>query len=356
MGEKFNRDMSFNTAKKIINFAKTITPLDQVINIGFFGGEPLLCYDLIKKIIDFSQKGTQIERVFLFSITTNGTLLGEHELEYFKSQKVDLCISIDGPARIHDLNRSYKNGRGSFNRVLQNLRLALDIQGFVQVNAVYCPKTFLFLPTTISFFKKLGISSIHLNPDICATWKESDISKLGQSYMKVANEYIQSYENGNEIAINIIDSKIILLLKGGYGTDDVCGMAETEWAFAPSGNIYPCERFIGEDNDPTFCLGNIHTGLNQNNICSILKHRGNKEKRCQSCKIQSYCMNWCGCTNYYTSGYTDTTGKLQCESEKALMKAAKHVLITLKDNDLFLDHFLKYIHEEHYLKHNVLSK
>ena len=349
-GSKFKENMTFETATKVIHFIDNITKnvnTNQIITIGFFGGEPLLCYDLIKRIIDYSNKNIKNNGSIKFSITTNGLLLNKDRLEYLKSQNVDLCISIDGNEEIHNLNRIYLNGRGSFNQVLKNVLLTKKIYGILQVNAVYGPKTLKYLPLTVSFFRTIGASIIHLNPNIRAEWNKESESELFFSYLEIAREFINSYENNEEIAINIIDSKIILLLKGGYTMEDRCGMAKTEWAFAPSGNIYPCERLIGDDNNKSLCLGNVITGLNYTSQNSIIKNCGNKEVKCLTCNIRSFCMNWCGCTNYFSTGLLDSTGDFQCKSEQSLVKIAKFVLVKLKDNDLFLDHFMSYINESY---------
>ncbi|MFB0535860.1 MAG: radical SAM protein [Anaerolineae bacterium] len=349
-GKAFKKDMSFATAQKIVDFAVDITPPGQRIEFGFFGGEPLLRSDLMKEITSYiREQEREARKPVRLSITTNGTLLTQPILDFFKEENVDLCISIDGPAHVHNLNRCYKDGQGSFDEVVRTLHLAMERLGTLQVNAVYGPDTIDFLLESVSFFTQLGVSVIHLNPNICASWGEDTYSKLQEFYMQIADHYIQSYQYRQEIAVNLIDSKIIVLLKGGYEIADKCGMGETEWGFAPSGNIYPCERLIGEDNDSSTCLGNIHTGLDLMRRCSLLKQRGNHNEECKTCDLQKYCMNWCGCTNYYMTGHTNLAGPMICESEKAAIQAAKHVLITLKDNELFLDHFMKYLHEgRHY--------
>jgi uncharacterized protein len=268
-------------------------------------------------------------------------------LDYFRAQKIDLCISIDGPAQVHNLNRVHRNGQGSFAEVVRNLRMAMNCLDAVQVNAVYGPETITSLPESVVFFTELGVPVIHLNPDILASWSENMFPKLAESYMQIANHYIQCYHRGQEIAVNLIDSKLILFLKKGYSIHDMCGMGETEWGFAPSGNIYPCERFIGEDDDLSFCLGNIHTGLDLTRRCSLLQRRGNHDEACRICNLKKYCMNWCGCTNYYLTGKTDSAGPVMCAIEKAAIEAAEHVLVTLSelDNELFIDHLMRYLCE-----------
>ncbi len=300
----------------------------------------------MKKIIGYIRKKEQESgKAICFNVTTNGTLLTQTILDFFKDENVNLCVSIDGPAYVHNLNRCYKNGQGSFEDVVRKIELAVTQLGTLQVNAVYGPDTIEFLVKTISFFTQIGIPVIHLNPNISSFWDENSYIKFQEIYMRIANHYIQCYQEGNEIAINLIDSKIIVMLKDGYQITDMCSMGETEWGFAPSGNIYPCERLIGEDNNSSLCLGNIHTSLDLKRRCSLLKHRGNRNEECETCLWQKFCMNWCGCTNYYLTGYTDLTGPMMCESEKGAILAAKHVLFSLKENELFLDHFMSYLHE-----------
>ena len=99
--------------------------------------------------------------------------------------------------------------------------------------------------------------------------------------MDIATHYIQCYERGQEVALNLIDSKLMLFLKDGYGAEDRCGMGDTEWGFAPSGNIYPCERFVGEDDDLSMCIGNIHTGFETSRRCAVLSKKATEMRNVQ---------------------------------------------------------------------------
>jgi uncharacterized protein len=341
--------MSIVTTKKIVDFALDIIPLGQDLKFGFSGGEPLLYIDLIKNTINYIHEKQQTKKnPISFNITTNGTLLTKPILDYIRREHIDLCISIDGSAPVYNLNRRYKNGRICYNKVVKNLQLALERLNKLQVNAVYGPDTIDHLAKSVSYFTDLGISAIHLNPNIHAFNGNKIASKLRKTYMQIADHYIQCYQNDTEIAINLIDSKIIVFLKGGYDATDKCGMGETEWGFAPSGNIYPCERLIGEDNDLSLCLGNIHTGFDFSNQNSLLKPKNNRNKKCNNCIYQKFCMNWCGCSNYHMTGHTNLVSDTFCESEKAAILAAKFVLTTLNQNELFLDHFMKYLQKGHH--------
>jgi len=340
--------MPFPIAQQIVDFVMGEAPSGQEVQFCFFGGEPFLCFDLIQQIVAYiRQLERRQERPVRLSVTTNGTLLTRPIFDYLKEQEIALCVSMDGPAPVHDLNRRYPGGRGSFEEVLGNVRTAVSELEGVQVNAVYGPETVDSLPETTAFLAQLGAAGIHLNPDITAPWPRAAYAKLRECYLRIAETYVQSYRRGREIAVSLIDSKILLFLKGGYAAEDLCGMGETEWGFAPSGNIYPCERFIGEDADSPFCLGNIRTGLDTTRRCALAQQRGNRNPECVDCEYVQYCMNWCGCTNYYRTGHSNLAGPMLCASERAAIGAARHVFVTLAEqgNDLFTDHIGRYMNQ-----------
>ncbi|MFX1566365.1 MAG: radical SAM protein [Promethearchaeota archaeon] len=345
-GRKFKKDMSFATVQKVVDFIFRVSPPEQKISFTFFGGEPFLCFDLIQRAVEYINNQVRArDRLVDFSITSNGTLLSEEILDFLNKENITLCISIDGTRHVHNKYRRFPDGRGSFDDVVEKLHLSLRKLGEVQVNTVYSPDTLDSLSECVSFFTQLGISSIHLNPNIRASWTKQVLPRFRKTYRKIADLYIEKYQQSQEIAVNLIDSKIILFLKGGYFALDRCMMGETEWGFAPSGNIYPCERLIGED-DGQLCLGNVHSGLNKKLQCELIGNREIQNEECRSCSLRKYCMNSCGCTNFHMTGSPNLTSSTMCASEKAAIDAAKQVLLSLKENDLFIDHFMQYLHEE----------
>ncbi len=349
-GRSFNRHMSLETAQRAVDFAMERTQPNERIEFAFFGGEPLLRFDLIKQTVQYIHEQTSHSpRQIIFSLTSNGTILTEEILDFLLREHIDYCISLDGPEHVHDRHRVFPNGRGSFHQVVSNLVWALSRLQRIQVNAVYGPTTFEYLPETVAMLLELGVPSIHLNMDILGHWQKEHWERFAPIFQQVADLYIASYERGQEVAINWIDGKIILFLKGGYAETDTCGLGTRQWAIAPSGNIYPCERFIGEDDDPRFQLGNLYTGIDERRRVLIMSQAGNRNEACLRCELRPYCMNWCGCTNYYTTGRIHVAAPVLCAHEKAAIAAARNVLATLteQDNDLFINHMLHYFQAGH---------
>ncbi len=346
-GAKLRKEMPAEIALRIVDFAFRISPPGRAANLNYFGGEPMLCFPLIQQLTaHIRQRERETGKQFTLGITTNGTLLKRGALEYLRSEDIDLCVSLDGPAAIHNRYRVYRDGRGSFDDVVAGLREALKVLPSVQVNSVYGPATLGHLVETVALLDGLGATMIHLNPDISAVWTRQAQDELDANLMGVAEYYIRSFERGRELAINVIDSKIMLFIKGGHGAEDLCGMGETEWAFAPSGNIYPCERFIGDDTDASLRLGNIQTGIDPTRRCQLIQQRGNVNQACADCGLRPYCMNWCGCTNYHMTGRANVAAPALCAIERASIRAARHVFETLsqQENPLFLEHLARAFH------------
>ncbi len=345
-GHSSKPDMSPATARKCVDFGLETLPAGKSLELGLFGGEPLLRFDLVQEITAYAyRKAAEKQKPVRFSITTNGTMVTPAIIDFVADQGIDLCFSIDGPPDLHDRNRIYHDGRGSFADAFSPLQLALSKLNTVEVNAVFGPDTITEIPRSLRFFVDSGISVIHFNPNITATWPNYLRPKLWDIYTEVAEFYIGCYKQGHEIAVNLLDSKMLLFIKGGYAAGDRCAMGNGEWGFAPSGNIYPCERFIGEDGDSPFCLGNIHNGLDLNRGCGLQLKRGNHNSECLTCGFGNYCMNWCGCTNYFMSGQTDLAAPILCAMEQATIRAARQVFESLvnAENDVFADHMYNYL-------------
>ncbi|WP_428739318.1 radical SAM protein [Sulfurimonas sp.] len=340
-GEKSSCTMDIETAKKIIDFIILITPPKEDLSIGFFGGEPLMELGLIDEIIEYIYT-KNLPHPISFSITTNGTLLNSSAIDLIKKHGINISVSIDGPQDIHDKFRKDKYGNGTFNRISKNIKNLANHIEYFQVNSVFTPLTIKRLDETVRFLIDNELYRIHLNPDVSIEWGEESFDDIADGYQNIADTYIEMFNQGQEIAINLLDSKLILFFKGGYEERDKCGMGETEFGFAPSGNVYPCERLIGDDTDEQMNMGNVHTGVNLLHRCVIGRKEANENEECKECELQKYCMNWCGCTNYHMTGSASKASAMMCYSERHAIKAAKYVFESLQDNELFAQHMLNY--------------
>lgn len=119
------KNMDWSMARKGIDFLYAHSRDSRVVYLGFYGGEPLLRYDLIEKSISYANSLFEGKHLN-FTITTNGSLLTKKMIEFFLKNDVKITISLDGPAEIQDKNRKFaSNDRGTFNTVYNNIKSIL---------------------------------------------------------------------------------------------------------------------------------------------------------------------------------------------------------------------------------------
>ncbi len=336
---KNNATMSIGTAAKIIDFVYQNVRKNETIEIGYFGGEPLLEIDLIREITGMirSHPAHDKNRTIL-SVTTNGTIYSESISRFLAENDTILNISCDGPRVVQDASRHFADGSGSSAIVEPNIKRVLKDFPLTPVNAVYSPDNLCLLPDIVDYLASLGVRSIYLNPNISAGWTEKEADILPEIYNAVARKYIEYYHRGEPRYVSLIDSAVAVVLRGGYKPSERCKMGDGEYAFGPSGNIYPCERLIGSDDGKEHCLGNINGEFVRGKCCKAISSSAiNKE--CRECGIKDYCMNWCGCTNYFSTGQYNMVGPFMCASEKASINIALQLIRKMGDDGLnFSDH------------------
>ena len=107
--------MSLDMADQIVNFAFRNTPASEDIDIGFFGGEPLLEFPLLGEVTQRieTHPGYDPCRV-KFSVVTNGTLLTTEIAQFLQQHHIALTISYDGPSAVHDKYRHFPGRGGNF--------------------------------------------------------------------------------------------------------------------------------------------------------------------------------------------------------------------------------------------------
>jgi len=333
--------MGLDTAERIVEFMFRDAPASRDIEIGLFGGEPLLEFGLIRSITERITRHPAYsrERVAL-TITTNGTIFSEDIAAFLRKYDFKLCISCDGPPHIHDLFRRTIDGQGSGARVEDTLRRAKAGLPKVLVNAVYHPQTFRYLPETVEYFSELGLRQIYLNPDYSAAWTESEADELAEVYRTLGERYVRWYLSGDPHFISVIDSKITVLVRGGYHPLERCQMGKGEMAFTPDGGIYPCERLIGDGVDTGHRIGHVNEGVDLSRLSCRLAPGHDVNPECLECGVRDCCMHWCACSNVFMTGYYNRVGAILCASEKAGIRTACDVFETLERQlgPVFLHH------------------
>jgi uncharacterized protein len=268
---------------KAINFLKYIfdikhTSKKNKIIIGFYGGEPLLNIEFIKRIVEFSnQLKTNKELDISYSMTTNATLIHKY-IDFLVENKFELLISLDGNEENHSYRIFRKNKKNSFHKVIENIdRIQRDyteyFSEYVSFNAVLHNKNSvkdIYEFVYLRYHKIPRISELVLkdiNPD-----NKKSVEHLFHSKQKSEIEYQKEESNilpHNEIflykeltdflkyySINFFAFNINSLLgnEEKYFPTDTCIPFKRRIFFSTNNKLFPCEKinkkyFMGEINE-----------------------------------------------------------------------------------------------------------
>lgn len=241
--------MNIKTALNAIDFffAHNKKRVDNVA-ITFFGGEPLLNFKLIKQCVEYARdKNRRQKQKLEFSITTNGTLLNDNTIDFLKREKIILGISIDGPKEIHDCNRVFKNGQGTFDLIMKNI---LNIK---KRYPQYYDQFVSFIVTIAPPFELLKREAFFNHEDIF-DGKEIKVNFLNSSLTCFFNNFDKdifnqlAYQNGL-VMKNYIDSH----LKGNIYYNRF-GRSLYEHYFRKIHYRPVCSRFEKEFIVPALCV------------------------------------------------------------------------------------------------------
>jgi len=340
-GAKRPGAMPWDTARAALSFAFGFrTPKLQ---LGFFGGEPLLAWDLLKRCTEqaetlASEQGAELRK----TVTTNATLLNPERVDWLRGHAFYPALSLDGNRAMHDATRPFADGRSSFAACLRGLRLALEGFPGVEVILVPDPCNVAHLAEGVRYLaERENVLRLSVSPNFYATWDAAGLAALRLAFDAIADFYLERHRRGRPLAINVIDSKVITRLKDGYACRDRCNFGEREIAVAPSGRLYPCERLIGDDTDHRMCIGDVWSGFDEARRREVLARRGNVNGECLKCGLRRRCMNWCCCINYTLTGAIDRTDGIVCFHERAAIEVADRVAAALfaERNPAFLQRF-----------------
>lgn len=349
-GRKSAKSMPWNVACAAIDFALDDVLLTAVkyqrkpeLILGFFGGEPLLEWDLLRRCHDYAEEKTRENGIiFRSTLTTNMTLLDEEKAAWLKTRNYYLGLSMDGNADMHHVWRTYAGGRHSHDDCIRALQYFRDANDKAEIIMVVDPGNVSHLSESVRWLSRHSPLKMILNPNYGARWDEQSQQILRLEYEKVADYYKDCFRKNHPIHINVLDGKIKTHLSGGYRDCDLCSFGEKEIAVSASGHFYPCARLVGEDDNTDLRFGNVYEGYDHAKRIRYILERGNKTEACSHCTLRSRCMSWCGCVNYVTSnGQINQVGSFTCFHERLSIELADRVASTLweEKNPSFLARF-----------------
>lgn len=322
-GRKFHRPMPRRMGRRAIARAfRTIRPGGQ-LELGFFGGEPLLEAEAILDWVQFAETCADRQKKHLrLNVTTNGTLLHESAWRVMTHPAVQLSISHDGMAAVNDRYRKTIEGRGVSETVVGTIERLLAANIEFDVVMVVRPETLHSMQAGIQFLWDLGVRHFVWSLDHWATWTVSEATELQQQIYLCASDWWQRLPNGS---LNCFDEAFAHLTQLESSCSARCGFGVTQIAVAPSGSLYPCERLIGSDDSSNPSRLNGSTMMGRDFLHPTVATR-QVDDNCQACVLQPQCSTSCCCTNYIRTGNPNRPDGLLCLFQQACTQAVARLL------------------------------
>ena len=300
-----NKEMKLQTALNAIEFFSKRVSDSENVNIGFYGGEPLLKFDLIYKCIEYS-KPLFMGKPLSFSITTNGSLLTEEIMEYFYQNNVHVLVSLDGPQEINDYNRKYSsNGAGTFGEVFANLNALLTSQRYkknIRVNAVISP-SYDYMKYE-NFFRNKLFSGVKIyapfveleNNRLPVFSKDFALSFEYSNYLtmrQIAEDKPEDYSFSISSSYHDYYNSVIKVLEHHYPLPSIrnhsgpCLPGKKRLFVNTDGRFLPCEK-VSELNELNF-IGSLEKGFDFKSVRNVLNSTSSIKNECKHCWAIRFC-------------------------------------------------------------------
>ena len=326
--------MSVETARKAVDIAAQNR--GGSTGIVFFGGEPLLCKDLIYETIEYCRWiEKQNDCMLYFKLTTNGLLLDEAFMELSMKENIFIALSHDGIKEVHDKRRIDGQGNGTFERLSGKIDLLLSRRPYAPVLMVTNPDTAEYLADSVIYLYRRGFRYIICSLNYSAPWTEKEMQVLKKQYEKLSDFYIERTLAEDKFYLSPFEVKISSYIQGDLYCHERCELGKKQISVAPDGTLFPCVQFVGDKN---YSIGHVDSGIDKAAQNKIYGLNEEEKESCRECAIRKRCNHYCGCMNKQTTGSIDKVSPILCSHERLLLPIADKLAERLykKRNAMFI--------------------
>lgn len=364
--KRTNKKNDYKTIKALIDYLYKLwlSPLNVSYNnnitIGFYGGEPLLSFDLIKRVILYIEN-LDIDSVkFQYNMTTNAMLLDRY-MDYLVEKNFSLLLSLDG----NKFNNSYRiteNGKESFNKIVRNIKQLRqrypsyfeekvnfnsvlhnknneeEIISFIRNEFGKIPRIAALNPNGIDESKIDEFYKLFRNRDFINIEKndnsiDSDLIGISTHYASLSSFYDAFLSN----TFNSYTELFSNLSENEYIPTGTCHPFSRKIFLTVNGKILPCER-IGH-NEPLGYIIDEQVQINFKEVADLYSKKYNQILH--QCKK---CINWNNCSYCVFHIKERKGGKLICDRFRAdniTISYCSQNISLLENNPLLFNELIK---------------
>ena len=318
--------MSFEVGKRALDFLIENSGTRRNLEVDFFGGEPLMNFDVVKKLVEYARSVEKEKgKNFRFTLTTNGMLVDDDVIEFSNREMSNVVLSLDGRKEVHDRFRVDYQGRGSWEYIVpkfQKFVKARDNKNYyMRGTFTHANPDFL---EDIKTMLELGFTELSMEPVVCASddpsaLTEADKEIVMKQYEDLALLMLQRHKEGKPFTFY----HYMIDLKGGpciYKRVSGCGSGTEYMAVTPWGDLYPCHQFVGEEK---YRLGSVFEGVTNTAIqdeflaCNVYTR-----PECADCWAKLYCSGGCAANAYHATGSVNGVYSYGCDLFRKRMECA----------------------------------
>jgi uncharacterized protein len=291
------KNMTRDTADRAVDLLMANAEPGARLNLAFLGGEPLANRMTLQAV---TRRAAELARerglTLNFSITTNGTLVTAADAEFFEEFGFAVTVSLDGPAEVHDQLRPTKGGKGSFDRIMSNVRPMLALQRRMQITArvTVTPKNLRLRETLDGFlaegFHSVGFSPLLRSPNGGDEMQADALEVMLGEMIDCGREFERRVRVGKRYAFANMVNAMREIEKGTHRPYP-CGAGAGYLGVSADGDLAACHRFVGDDEG---AMGNLLDGVDRTKRSTWLADRHvHRQEPCSRCWARYLCGGGC---------------------------------------------------------------
>lgn len=318
--------MSFEVGKAALDFLVANSGSRRNLEVDFFGGEPLLNFDVVKRLVAYGRELEKLhDKKFRFTLTTNGVLLDDEVMEFANQEMANVVLSIDGRKEVHDKMRPFRKGAGSYDLIVPKFQKLAESrnQDRYYVRGTFTHHNLDFSKDVLHLadlgFQQISVEPVVAQPEDDYALQEEDVPKLLEEYDNLAAEMLKRHREGKDFNF----FHFMIDLEGGPCVAkrlSGCGSGTEYLAVTPWGDFYPCHQFVG---DEAFLMGNVTDGIQNMDLQKQFKSCNVYAKeKCRQCFARFYCSGGCAANSYHFHGSITDAYDIGCELQKKRIECA----------------------------------
>ncbi len=325
--------MSLETGQRALDFLIEKSGQVKNLEVDFFGGEPLLNAAMLRELVQYGrQKEGECAKHFNFTLTTNALLLDDALIDFVVNNQISVILSLDGRPETNDLHRILNNGEGSYELIVPNIKKMVEKNPL----SYYIRGTFtrqnLDFSRDLQHIIDLGFDAVSLEPAVGPeneySIREADLPKVLKEYEQLTDllcDYQRTGKNVHFFHFNLDLQKGPCLAKRHSG----CGAGVEYLVITPTGDIYPCHQFVGENG---FLMGNIYDAQLDGDIQQRFVHNRLQDKEdCMRCWARYFCGGGCHANAYHSNGDMAKPAAISCVMHRKRIEGAIYLEMTKLD-------------------------